>query len=94
MVLTQLETELRQIARHRIANQQLPHAASSRMWGGQGTGRSCSLCDQPIGEAEIEVEQILDGKLQTFQFHILCQSLWQLECAREYHDSGGPERAG
>ena len=89
LVLTQLETELRQIARLRIAAGQLPHSFPLRMWGGYGTGRSCSLCEKPIAEAEIEVEQVLDGKLQTFQFHVLCQSLWQLECVREYHRKQG-----
>jgi hypothetical protein len=85
MPLTQLETDLRQLARDRIAKGQLPSAVPERMWGGKGSGRSCSLCDKPIGEMELEVEEHIDGKIQTFHFHVLCQSLWQLECVHEYH---------
>jgi hypothetical protein len=90
MPLTQLETDLRQRARDRIATGQLPNAVPKRMWGGKGSGRSCSLCDTPIGEMEIEVEERIDGKTRTFQFHVLCQSLWQLECVRDHHVKNRP----
>jgi hypothetical protein len=90
MPLTKLETELRVVARERIAKGQLPRAVPERMWGGKGTGRACALCDAPIEEMELEVEEHTDGKLQTFYFHVLCQSLWQLECVREHHLEKGP----
>jgi hypothetical protein len=85
MPLTQREAELRPIARQRIANGQLPHDAPSQMWGGPGTGQLCSICDKPIqpDELEYEIEQSLGGTLQTFRFHVVCESVWQLECARD-----------
>jgi hypothetical protein len=87
MPLTQLEAELRPIARERIAKGRLPHDPPKRMWGGRGTGQLCAVCDKPIqpDEVEFEVEQSLDGTVHTFYFHILCQAVWQLECARDDH---------
>jgi hypothetical protein len=84
MPLTKLENELRLLARERIAREELPCTAPARMWGGHGTGEHCSLCRKPIqpSEMELEVEQPISGSVQTFHFHIICQSAWQLECVR------------
>ena len=84
MPLTKLEAELRPIARERIANRQLPQQAPSQMWGGHGTGQPCALCDKPIlpEEIEYELEGHIDGTVRSFRFHLVCQSVWQLECAR------------
>jgi hypothetical protein len=85
MPLSKLEAELRPIARERIASGQLPREAPSRIWGGHGTGQLCALCDKPIerDEVEYEVEEHIDGTVQLFRFHMVCQSVWQLECARD-----------
>jgi hypothetical protein len=84
MPLTKLETELRPIARERIAKGQLPGQVPLKMWGGPGIGQPCALCDKPIlrGEVEYELEGHIDGTLRSFRFHVVCQSVWQLECAR------------
>jgi hypothetical protein len=81
--LTGLQEALRRIARKRIAAGQLPHEAPSRMWGGSGTDQPCALCDMPISSDEIEYEiEIASGSaVRTFVFHMVCQSVWQLECA-------------
>jgi hypothetical protein len=85
MPLTQLETELLRVARDRIEREQLPRTVPRSMWGGNGSGRPCALCDQSIRpeEMELEVEQPIRGQARAFQFHVVCQSLWQLECARD-----------
>lgn len=87
MPLTKLEAELRPIARERIATGQLPAEGPSRMWGGHGSGAPCALCDKPIppGDIEFEVEDQLEGTPHTFRFHMVCQSVWQLECARDHY---------
>ena len=84
MPLTQLQADLWTLARERIAQGQLPREADARMWGGHGTGQPCTLCDNPIrrDEVEFEVEEHRDGAVHTFRFHRICQSVWQLECAR------------
>jgi hypothetical protein len=86
MPLTRLEAELRPIARERIAKGRLPCVVSSRMWGGPGLGHHCDLCDKEIGSDEMELEvegPINGGEVHTFRFHVVCQSVWQLECARD-----------
>jgi hypothetical protein len=85
--LTELEAELRHIARERIARGMLPgRPSATRMWAGYGNGRLCDLCGKPIqaGEIEYEVEHP-DHAVTTLRFHLVCQSVWQLECARNDH---------
>ena len=88
MPLTGLEETLRPIARERIAKGILPCEVSTQIWGGKGSGKLCSLCDEPITanhvEYEIELPDAKYGK-RTWRFHILCQSIWQLECVRYDH---------
>jgi hypothetical protein len=82
MSLTQREQQLRVIARERIAGGELPCEPASRMWGGYGTGQLCSLCRDPIqpDQIEYEVERMAAGR-DNLLFHLVCQSVWQLECA-------------
>jgi hypothetical protein len=83
--LTKLEAELRLIARERIATGMLPCAVKSHIWAGHGSGTLCDLCDKPIrsDEVEYEVEDKAGEAVETFRFHMVCQAVWQLECARD-----------
>jgi len=85
MQLTQFEAELRPIARDRISKGRLPRQGCSTLWGGNGTGQLCALCDKtiPPAEVELEVEALINGAVRTLRFHVLCQSVWELECARD-----------
>jgi hypothetical protein len=87
MPLTQLETDLRLIARDRISNGQLPWGTPSRTWGGPGTGEPCALCDKPLmrEEIEYEVEQRCGGVMRIFHFHVLCHAMLLAECTRDDH---------
>jgi hypothetical protein len=84
MPLAKLEAELRPIARERIAMGQLPRETPTRMWGGKGTGQVCALCDKAIerDEVEFEVEHRIGETAQMLRFHLVCESIWQLETAR------------
>jgi hypothetical protein len=84
MPLTRLEAELRPVARERIATGQLPSEAPSRIWGGPGSGNACALCGKTIGsnEIEYEVEAHVRGVGRLFRFHMMCQSVWELEADR------------
>ena len=69
--------------RSRIASGLLPipTVAPDEMWVGKGSGRSCSVCDQPITEAEIEYETDLPtGK--TLRLHQQCLHEWHEERRR------------
>jgi hypothetical protein len=54
------------------------------MWGGYGSGKVCVVCDKTIepAEVEFEMEENVAGHAKQMWFHSLCQSAWQLECAR------------
>lgn len=83
LLLSRFEKELRPIARERITHGRLPLRASSRFWGGFGTGVTCALCDEPIQPEEIEYEvRSIDAAAQTLRFHRVCHCAWQLECRR------------
>lgn len=78
------QEELRRLARERIDQRELPGEEPAQVWGGQGSGRLCALCGIPIrsDELEYEFEQRLAGRVQTFRFHVTCETLWQLECTQ------------
>jgi hypothetical protein len=91
MPLTELENTLRPIARERIAKGQLPRQEPSRMWGGPGNGKLCSLCDKPIEPYQIEYEiEHGESAVQTSRFHSACLSIWQLECVGDYDSRKSP----
>lgn len=87
MAQSKHEQELRALARARIANGELPAEPALRMWGGDGTERPCSLCGEPVQPGQIEFEVESDGR--SLIFHMVCQSVWQLECV-----SHGPREPG
>ena len=59
----------------------IPTVAPDEMWVGKGSGRCCSVCDQPITEAEIEYETDLPtGK--TLRLHQQCLHEWHEERRR------------
>lgn len=82
MSFTKREQHLRVMARERIAKGDLPCEPVARIWGGYGTGQLCALCRDPIqrDQIEYEVERMPAGR-DNLLFHMICQSVWQLECA-------------
>jgi hypothetical protein len=69
---------LRDMARERIEQARLPKNKPSRMWGGRGSGKTCSLCDKPIldTEHEMELEYERDPSQPVVRFHLQCQAVW------------------
>ena len=67
-----------------MAKGQLPRVEPLQIWGGKSAGGYCALCDQSIepDEMELEVERRIDGELAPLRFHVVCHSLWRLECGR------------
>jgi len=84
MPLSQLENELRLLARSHIQDGTLPDVLPSRTWGGNGNGDPCAVCGKfiPDTEMEYEIEGGQDGNRRTYHLHFLCHAGWQLECAR------------
>jgi hypothetical protein len=81
------EEALQKRARERIEQGLLPREKPTRLWGGHGSGQSCSLCDQPISdtEPEMELEYETTARVPTVRFHLRCQSLW--DAARQVPDA-------
>lgn len=76
----QNEEALRERARQRIELGLLPRERATRIWGGRGTGVTCSLCDKPILDTEPEMELEYDSPsvAGAVRFHLRCQSIWDL----------------
>jgi hypothetical protein len=70
--------KLRDTARQRIEQARLPKNKPSRMWGGRGSGQTCSLCDRPILDTEPEMELEYEGAPEqpVVRFHLQCQTVW------------------
>jgi hypothetical protein len=78
-----------------IAAHRLPLAATSRIWGGRGSGQCCSLCGEPIGsdDVEIELDTAVEGNAGV-RFHARCHSLWQQVCRRLTGRADSPQGRG
>lgn len=77
------ENDLRSMARQLIAGGQLPVMVAKTITAGYGSGERCRVCEQPVEPQHVayEVRDIRGGALLVF--HIICHSVWQLECASQ-----------
>jgi len=73
-------------ARRAIAAHELPPAVISRVWGGRGSGHPCSLCGQPIGLNDVEIELEGVDAADSVRFHSGCHLLWSEACASKGED--------
>jgi hypothetical protein len=77
------ESTLRRKAREAIQTHKLPNRRPARMWGGQGLGSRCEICDQALTRDEIEFELEFtaeDGSIAgNFHLHAACFGVWQRE---------------
>jgi hypothetical protein len=58
----------------------IPSDPPDQMWVGNGNGRACDACDQPITDTEFEYETDLPTG-QTLRFHRECLQAWHQERA-------------
>ena len=77
MPLTDLEQALFALARERVAAGRLPRTVPESVWGGSGTGATCSLCEHTIEPEHVAYEFTGDDGV-TFHFHMPCHAVWQL----------------
>jgi hypothetical protein len=85
MPLTQIESDLRLLAQKLMEAGTLPTALPDRTWGGNGSGKPCSLCGKYIPANEIEYEFEISDSMDptTYRFHLMCHAAWQFESARQ-----------
>jgi hypothetical protein len=72
------------IIREKLDAGMLPVNSPVKLWAGEGTGRICAACDEPILKSQVEYEpQYNDGAV--IRFHAGCHGLWEAErCRRGY----------
>lgn len=88
--MAEVDRDLKELAKQRIASGELPCPPAARTWGSHGSGAPCSLCAQPIQAHEIEYEvatvdsrESAEGR--TVRFHLRCHAAWQAECQTRPH---------
>jgi hypothetical protein len=60
----------------KVSDGRLPRKPASRSWGGYGSGKLCSGCDEPILKTQVEHELDFDGS-RTVRFHAACEAIWR-----------------
>jgi hypothetical protein len=78
------EALLREKAREAVKNGKLPPRPPDRIWGGNGVGAACSVCELPVSktELELEIQFAHDGSvpgLDKYHVHVRCFAVWELE---------------
>ena len=81
------ERALHKKAREAIQSGRLPAMKPSRTWGGPGSGTPCSVCGEPVTQAqmELEIEYRRNGAtpgLDNHYLHIRCFAVWECEIAQ------------
>jgi len=56
----------------------LPLDDPVRRWASFGTGKQCSVCEEPIPPSQTEYELRYDDR-EPLQFHVVCHDLWDGE---------------
>jgi hypothetical protein len=77
------EPILREHARAAIREKRLPTRRPDRIWGGHGTGTTCTVCHEGISadenQLEIEFDHVGGPGLVRFYIHPRCFAAWELE---------------
>ena len=78
------ERTLRKNAREAIQTGRLPNRQPTQMWGGNGFGASCAVCDNVVKPDEVgyEVEFAQAGDSaasEAYHIHVRCYAAWELE---------------
>jgi hypothetical protein len=85
------ERELRALARERMDAGDLPVVASKSIHAGYGSGNPCSVCGHEIATMQIEYDVTDPRTRNCLMFHLVCHSLWQLECLQTLREQAATE---
>lgn len=78
------EGALKTKARQAVQSGKLPNRRPICMWGGNGLGASCPICDSAVQPDEVEYEvrfDEIDGSAAPhgYHIHVRCYAAWELE---------------
>ena len=77
------QEEILRRVRQRIQEGRLPVALSSDITAGYGgAGDMCCVCDEEIISKHVEYEFTDSRDGAHLPFHLVCHTVWQLECIR------------
>lgn len=79
------ESSLNELAREAICAGRVPLRAPDRMFGGDGGGESCAVCECPVqgNSACLELEfRNAGGAVEARHFHVSCYAAWVSEFLR------------
>jgi hypothetical protein len=79
MAPSQVQVDLRPLARARTADGSLPCVVPRQVLAGYGGGAPCDLCGDPIPGSEVEY-QIVSSDGRIYRFHTACQDVWETAC--------------
>jgi hypothetical protein len=71
---------LRDLARHAITADRIPHRWPDRVSSMRGIGEACAICASPVDEMEFEAQWAMDlagPRLGLFHFHEPCFAAWE-----------------
>jgi hypothetical protein len=88
------ESALRKRAREAMKLRRLPQRRPDKMWGGPGTGATCSVCGEPIRGDEMGFDlEFADvdgrGSVGSHHTHIRCFAAWEFERDKSEIDGVG-----
>ena len=81
-MLQQDSRDLTVVVRQKLFFGTLPRDEPTKMWVGNGSGRSCDACGQPITPTDIEYEPDFADPSVQVRFHQKCLDVWHQERAR------------
>ena len=72
---------LAEVIRTKIEMGLLPDKAPEKLIGEHGDGSTCSVCDAPIFDSEVQWRFVARDKIQ-YRFHVGCHIRWEAECLK------------
>ena len=72
----------------KLTRGELRRGTPETIWGGKGTGQSCSGCDGPIARDDFEYEIDYPGAQGVMRFHQACLFIWD-DYRKDYPASVG-----
>jgi hypothetical protein len=73
-----MSKSLAEIVREKLNAGILPLDDPVRTWAGFGSGKQCSVCEQPIQPSQTEYELRYDTRAP-LRFHVVCHGRWDGE---------------
>jgi hypothetical protein len=69
----------------------LPVVASKSIQAGYGSRNLCSVCGQEIADMQVEYNVMDPRSRKNLMFHLVCHSVWQLECLQTIREQATAE---